>query len=392
MSYRKLKADYLFTGHSLAGTDEVLIIKADGEVGDIINEKDAGDNIEIFSGILTPGFINAHCHLELSHMKGLIAEKKGLIDFVYRVVNERHFAEDEILTAIENAREQMINTGIVAVGDICNNALTLSQKKKGGLRFYNFIEAAGWAPSVAELRWQASKALYEIFKAQYLTASIVPHAPYSVSDALWQKLIPFFEGKTVTMHNQETVYENELFETGKGNFLKMFEKMKISNPSFLPGKTTSLQTCFTKFSGAASVILVHNTFTSQQDINYIKEKTPADQLVSFCLCPNANLYIEDTLPPVDMLVKNDCSIVLGTDSLSSNRSLNILDEIKTIQSHFPLMPLEKILQWATLNGAKALQMDGLIGSFERGKKPGVVLIENTDGLRLKKGSAAKKMI
>jgi cytosine/adenosine deaminase-related metal-dependent hydrolase len=80
-----------------------------------------------------------------------------------------------------------------------------------------------------------------------------------------------------------------------------------------------------------------------------------------------------------MLRRNGCNIVLGTDSLASNWSLRITDEIKTIRQHFPAIPLEEIFGWATLNGAKALGMDAVLGSFEKGKKPGVVLIDENNG-------------
>ena len=82
------------------------------------------------------------------------------------------------------------------------------------------------------------------------------------------------------------------------------------------------------------------------------------------------------MPPVDMFVKNKCSIVLGTDSLASNSSLNLLDEMRSIRQHFPNIPTQQLLQWATINGAKALQMDDMLGSLEKGKQPGVMLIDN----------------
>ncbi len=392
MGYRKFKADYLFTGHTLLSDNEVLITKPDGEVISIVSETEAGEDIEILNGILCPGFVNAHCHLELSHMKGLIAEKTGLVDFVFRVVNERHLANEVIFKAIEKAGEQMKQSGIVAVGDICNTLLTLPYKLQNNLNYYNFIEASGWTPSLSQIRWNASKSIYDQFINNKLTAALVPHAPYSVSDNLWKELMPYFKGKTVTIHNQESPSENEFFLQGTGNLLKMYEKMGIDNSFFLPSKQTSLKTFFNKLQGAASAILVHNTFISQYDIEYVNKNKQDHQLVSFCLCPNANLYIENTLPPVEMLVKNNCFIILGTDSLASNHSLNILDEIKTIMHHFPYVALEKVLQWATFNGAKALQMDKLIGSFEKSKTPGVVLIENVIFNKLIKESASKRIL
>src|SRR5690349_25128320 len=131
MNYRKFQADYLFTGREWLSGDSVLVTSPEGEIVDIMPAAEAGSDITTFNGILSPGFVNCHCHLELSHMKGLIPEKTGLVDFVFKVVTERHFDEEEILEAIAKAEDEMYANGIVAVGDICNNTSTLSQKLKG---------------------------------------------------------------------------------------------------------------------------------------------------------------------------------------------------------------------------------------------------------------------
>ena len=394
--YRKFKADHLFTGIEMLDSNKVLITKTDGTIEAIIDEVGAGD-VEFFNGMLSPGFINTHCHLELSHMKGLIPEKTGLVDFVYKVVNERNFAEEEILDAIENAEDEMLVNGIVAVGDICNNLLTLPQKQKRRLAYYNFIEASGWLPAISKTRFERSLNIYNEFlthKTQNTTHnSLVPHAPYSVSDDLWELITPYFENKTVSIHNQETSFEDELFLQGTGDMVRMYELMKIDNIHHQPSKKSSLQTYFSKLSNAASIILVHNTFTKQDDIDFIKQQTTNYKSQTFfCICINANQYIENALPPINLLQKNNCNIILGTDSLASNRSLNILDEMKTIQKYFPDILLQDLLKYATINGAKALQMDSDSGSFEKGKKPGIVLIENVDDFRLKNQSSAKRIL
>lgn len=379
MSFRKFKADNLFTGAEMLSSNKVLIVKKNGEVEAIIDEESAGKNVETFKGTISPGFINAHCHLELSHMKGLIPEKTGLVDFVYKVVNERGFADEEILNAIAIAEDEMIRNGIVAVGDICNNLSTLPQKKKKRLAYYNFIEASGWLPSISQTRFERALKISNEYNWQLATdnrQSIIPHAPYSVSDTLWKLITPYFENKVVSIHNQETFFEDELFLQGTGDFIRMYELMKIDNTHYMPTKKSSLQTYFSNLSGAVSIILVHNTFTTQTDIEFAMNNKADGQQLSFCICINANQYIENALPPINLLIKNNCNIVLGSDSLASNHSLNLLDEMKTIQKYFPDISLENMLQWATLNGAKALQMDNTLGSFEKGKKPGVVLIEN----------------
>ena len=385
MKYRKFSATKIFDGYTFL-KDHVLIVDESGTIENVVPASEAGDGIESFEGILSPGFINCHCHLELSHMKGRIPEKTGLVDFVFKVVTERHHSEEEIVKAIAEAESEMIKNGIVAVGDICNNASTLPQKQKGALRYYNFIEASGWLPSVSQVRFQRAKEVFDLYATD--NCSIVPHAAYSVSENLWQQIQPYFENEVVSIHNQETVFEDQFFMEGTGDFKRMYELMNMDNAHHQPTKKSSLQSYFDKLTKASRILLVHNTFTKQEDIEYVKRVTAnlrqensqsatlnAKHQTFFCLCVNANQYIENALPPIELLRKNDCPVVLGTDSLASNRSLNILDEIKTIGANFPDIPLEEILGWATINGAKALGMDRELGSFEKGKKPAVVLIE-----------------
>ena len=389
MQYRKLKGDKIFNGYQLL-QGKVLVMQPNGTIADLIDEDDAGIEIENYQGILSPGFINCHCHLELSHLKGIIPERTGLVDFVFKVVNERHFPEEQILDAISKAEDEMTQNGIVAVGDICNNNLTVPQKAKGNLRYYNFIEASGWLPNVSEIRLERAKSIlqeFSILNSPFsILASIVPHAPYSVSQNLWQHIQPFFKNRVVSIHNQETSFEDEFFLAGTGDFNRMYSLMNIENTHHLPSGKTSLQSYYQKLIKAASVILVHNTFTAQADIDYVSRDWSIVSSESkpqtlnhkpetfFCLCVNANQYIEDALPPIDLFRKNNLQIVLGTDSLASNWSLNILDEIKTVKKLFPYIPLAEMLKWATINGARALQMENELGSFEKGKEPGVVLI------------------
>jgi len=392
MRHRKLKADFLFTGEKLLTNEKILITDLKGEIIDIIDTKDAGEEIETFKGILSPGFVNAHCHLELSHLKNKIPERTGLVDFVFKIVSERHFSEDEILAAIAQGETEMFQNGIVAVGDICNNSLTLSQKTERNLRYYNFIETSGWLPEIASVRIEKAKRIFDEFLKHRLKVSIVPHAPYSVSENLWSQMMPFFEGKTISIHNQETSQEDLFFMEGKGDFTKMYELMKIDNSFYTAKKIRSIESYFKNLSSANSVILVHNTFTKQPDLDFIDQQKNEHQLISFCLCPNANLYIENALPPIDLFLKNNVNIILGTDSLASNYQLNILEEIKTIVKDFPQIKTETLLKWATINGAKALQMQHAIGSLEKGKKPGVILIENTEGEKIMAESKIKRLI
>ncbi len=364
-----------------------MITDETGKIEDIVPLEKAGDDVQSVEGIISPGFINCHCHLELSHMRGLISKHTGLVDFVFSVVTQRQFAQQEIEEAIRIAEDEMYQNGIVAVGDICNTSHTAPQKAKQKIRYYNFIEVSGWLPAVAPTRIENALSVQEALRLDndtQLKSALVPHAPYSVSEKLWFMLQPYFKNKTVSIHNQETSFEDELFIQGGGDFMRMYNLMKMDSSFFSPSGKSSLQTYFSKLKGARQVMLVHNTFTKEADVDFAKKEAAAnDQPLYFCLCPNANLYIENSVPPIDMLQHKHCELVLGTDSLASNDSLSILCEMKTLQTHFPNLTTEQLLQFATLNGAKALQMSDTLGSFEKGKKPGVLQL-NDDLTKVKR--------
>jgi cytosine/adenosine deaminase-related metal-dependent hydrolase len=381
MSYLKYSANELFTGTELLDNNAVLITTKDGTIEAIVSIEDAGENVQTFDGIVSPGFVNAHCHTELSHLKDCIPTKTGLTNFILEIVQQRNASNEIIAQAVQNAENEMLQNGIVAVGDICNNTHSLLQKKQSKLQWYNFIEAAGWLPQVAQSRFEVMQQVAEQFAKLPYQYAIVPHAPYSVSNELWQLINHNFLYKTISIHNQETLAEDELFMKGTGSFIDMYTKMRIEHSTFKPTKESSFKTCLPKLKNAKQLLFVHNTFTQQEDVDFLID-AKLQSAAFFCLCVNANLYIENTLPNIELLRKNKLNITLGTDSLASNHSLNLLDEMNTIQQHFPQIPLAEILQWATLNGAKALQMENTLGSFEKGKKPAVVLIQNKQAKRL----------
>jgi cytosine/adenosine deaminase-related metal-dependent hydrolase len=208
--------------------------------------------------------------------------------------------------------------------------------------------------------------------------SITPHSPYSVSKTLFHLLNQNTADQLISIHNQETPAENELYGKKTGEFLGLFKDLGIDIDSFLPTGKTSFASWIDYFNNDQKIISVHNSFTTADDLLAIK---PGKQ-VHFCVCINANLYIENTLPPVDMLIQNDCRILMGTDSYASNSRLNMMEEIKSMQKYFPHISLETILQWATFNGAQALGISDRFGSFEKGKSPGLVLIEEGKAIRI----------
>lgn len=375
MAWLKFKGDQLFDGSALRN-NVVLVMDEGGRVEAVVDEQQGGDDVQYIPGILTPGFINGHCHLELSHMKGAVPEGTGLVDFVIDVVGKRGTDEALMLQKAQAADEAMWQSGIAAVGDICNNAITVEVKKRSRIHYHSFIELSGWVPAIAQSRVDAALRIAEAFKAAGLSYSFAPHAPYSVSRELWEKLSQLFTNDITTLHHAETPDEPLFFREGRGDLLRLYQKLGLETAHHQPTGKSSLQSCFPFLKSAAKILLVHNSFTPETDLQWLQEMQQMEDTPSihFCLCANANQYIERAMPPIEAFRKWGVKLLLGTDSLASNASLSIASEMKTILQHFPQLPLQELLHWATLGGAQALQLSGL-GSFERGTTPGLVTLD-----------------
>jgi cytosine/adenosine deaminase-related metal-dependent hydrolase len=383
MSYRKFNADNLFDGHRLHDRNKVLITGDAGNILDIVPLADAGDDIEKHNGILSPGLINCHCHLELSHLKDVIPPHTGLIEFLCSVVTKRGFEPAIIQQEIEKAELEMYNNGIAAVGDIGNTADTVATKSTSKIRWQNFVEVLGFTDAKAEESINHYKTVLSKFenhlpsRSDLQRSTLVPHAPYSISPKTFALINEETAGRIISIHNQEHPAEDDLYRTGGGDYLKLFRIFGINESPFPITGKSSIQSYLPHFTNAQTIFLIHNTSTPEEDILFAKAYAKENNLtLIWCLCANANLYIENKMPPIELFIKHNCTIVLGTDSYSSNWQLSIAKEIQSIHQYFPQIPLETILQWATINGAKALQWDNELGSFEKGKTPGVTLISN----------------
>jgi cytosine/adenosine deaminase-related metal-dependent hydrolase len=383
MAYRKFKADQLFDGYHLHGYDKILITDETGKVQSLVPVSEAGDDVQTFSGILSPGLINCHCHLELSHLKNVIPPHTGLIEFLCSVVTKRDFPREVIDQEIINAEKEMYDNGIVAVGDIGNTADTAEVKSKSKIRWQNFVEVLGFTDEKAEENIEHYKKVANQFETGHgpwtmdHRTSLVPHAPYSISPKTFKLINELTKDQVISIHNQEHPAEDVLYKTGGGDYLKLFKIFGINGSPFPVTGLSSIRSVLPHFNNGQTIFLVHNTFMPEEDVVFAKEYAEMNRLkLIWCLCIKANLYIENKVPPVEMLMKNDCPIVLGTDSYSSNGQLSITKEMQSLKNEFPSLSIETIFQWATSSGAKALQWDDELGSFEKGKKPGVVVIDS----------------
>ncbi len=389
---RYLSADFIFPVSSEPVKDGVVVLNESGEIIDLLDPKRSpaiSGTIEHYQGIIVPGFINAHCHLELSHLQGKIPKGTGLIPFLKAVISQRTAEENEVLTAMKTNDQRMFDNGIAAVGDISNNQLSKSIKQNSKIYYHTFVELLGFDPAKAEIVFNKALELKSGFAP--LSTSLVPHAPYSVSERLFGLLREYSESheNLCSMHNQESLAETDLFMNRSGDFIDFYKMLGLNLHFFEARFQSSIQSILPLFSAKQKTLLVHNTFTSSDDIATVQA---SGKDVVWCFCPNANLYIEGRLPDIDQFLAHDLKITLGTDSLASNDKLCILSELKVIKAYFPKLPFSQTIRWATLNGAEFLGIDKRFGSIEKGKAPGLNLIENVKGHDLTANSTIKKLI
>lgn len=374
---KKFSANKIFPLSSEPIDQGVIVTDDQGVILDVVNPREYDGNIgevEKHDGVIVPGFINSHCHLELSHLRNKVSEKTTLPGFVDELQKLRNSSEEQVKQTIEEAENEMIKNGIVGVGDISNVESSFQQKSAGLLKYHTFIEVFGLHnKSATDIMLKACDLKNKYIEKVDKHVSITPHAPYSTSGKLLSEISK--EESFIGIHNQETASEDNMFLQGSGNIYQSMRAFGL-NEWKASGKT-SLQTVLDYFTDQ-KILFVHNTFTGEEDI-----RATTGRNTYWCFCPNANMFIEDKLPNIPLFVKRGENCVLGTDSLASNHQLSILEEMKTIKRFYPEIEFETLLKWATINGARLFGWDKL-GSLEKGKRCGLNLIkgnwENLDNV------------
>ncbi len=381
---RYLSAHYIFPVSSPPLKNGIVCTDDRGVVVDVI---DTGgkfrerERLEFYNGILVPGFVNTHCHLELSHLRGAMASHGGLPDFLSSVGRIRPADDATVRSAAKAADEEMRRNGIVAVGDISNRADTIPIKQESKLRYRTFIEVFGLDARRAESAFSDAQNLERLYRDADLPASVVPHAMYSMSSPLLGLLDNYYatHPAIASIHWQESKEETGLYLEGKGALAEAFRRGGLLPDDGASRKNLVEETeqCLSR---ARQCLLVHNTFSSRDDISRCLHRL---KKVFWVLCPGSNLYIQNRLPDLSLFAEADLNVCIGTDSLASNTRLSVLEELKIIQNRTPDIPLSQLLYQATLSGARALGFDNILGSFEKNKTPGINLITNIDFERMR---------
>ena len=326
-----------------------------------VEAPDSCHGVEFYGGILIPGMVNAHCHLELSYLRGAIDEGLGFAGFAGEIGRVRNnYTPEERLRAAANADAQMWEEGIEAVVDIANDDLIMPIKEQSKIRYKTMFELFGLLKEDA--RHECALA------AKYADASVTPHSTYSLQDAPLKEICHSGEAP-ISLHFLESDDEIELYQR-RGSLYAWYERMGWQCDFLHYGMPA--ERVVESVPKGRKVMLVHGCKATPIDIMTLDNHF--DTPPTWVICPESNRYISGSKPPVELFRMMGSKVAIGSDSLASARSLSMMTNMRILDN----IPIEELLCWATINGAKALGLEQELGSIEVGKRPGLVQLFGVD--------------
>ena len=391
---RKIAATYLFPVTSppikygiVSLDDNNVIVDIKDNGGAMIEE----EGCEYYSGVLIPGLVNAHTHLELSHLKNYVDPHRGMSAFLDKMISRPVFDTISVQKAIEFFDQKMYAQGVSLVGDICNGNSTINVKSTSKIHYHSFVELMGLNSADVQKRFQHGEALFNEFTLAHLPVSLSPHAPYSVHHDLMSEIALHGESDILSVHMLENRAQHEMLSNDTDSLMHFFSDKGILREKYLQLKHP-MEFILNPLN-SKQMLLVHNLYTTPKDWAVALQLAKRNALSLFAVtCPRSNAHIHTALPDYATWPA-EIPVCIGTDSLASNSDLSVFNEILYLSSKTNFS-FDTLLSWATINGAMALKMEGDFGSIEMGKSPGLNLVSgfNYSDMKLSDNSTIQRLV
>lgn len=379
MKPRIFHADHVLPGDAPPIADGAVVVDEEGTVLDVgpateVLPRNAGPAPQRVRGVVFPGLVNAHTHLELSSMRGKVPGGQGFVPWVDRLVTLRsEITPEDDAESIEAAVGELVRSGTVAVGDVTNTLAPVSALARAGIAGRVFHEVFGLDRAVVLRRIEGLRAELEERVPTWPSAELVyapsPHTLYTLHLDAVRALLDSAarRGLRASVHLAEHAAERRAVEHGDGPVPDWFAARLKQRPEWPRRPLFDVA----EDAGAlrVGVLLVHLTDARREELDRV-----AASGASVVLCPRSNLWIEGRLPPLLAVREAGIEAALGTDSLASNTSLDVLAEARALADRFPSVPAWELVKMATWNGARALGRDDL-GRIARRARPGLLCVE-----------------
>ena len=317
--------------------------------------------------VLTPGLVNAHTHLDLTSSADSVQRTPKFTDWVFQIVGKR--TPSAIGPSVREGVQRSLAGGVTTVGDIDGTGGSAQILRDTPIRKVVFCEALGFSGKHAATGLDRLTAYLDSppVSDSLLTPALSPHAPYSTSADIYHQCV--ISGLSVCTHIAETEEELEFLSSGTGAFVGYLEAFGISTAGWHPPQATPMQYMKTLGVLQKKTLLAHCNYLTDTDIALL-----AKSGASVVFCPRSHHYFYHTDHPVVQLVERGINVAIGTDSLASNWSLSLLDELKFLARTQPCIRPETLFDMVTCNGAKALSLEQ-VGRLEKGWQADIIAIQ-----------------
>ena len=317
----------------------------------------AGDVVELGHGVLLPGLVNAHCHLELTHLAGRVDATGGFVPWVERLVDARPRGTGaEVDAGIARGIEEAIASGTVALADVSNSLRSIRPLASSSLRAVVLYELLGWDPAAAarvladaELRVGEAGGRRP---APHVEVRLAAHAPHSVSPELMRAIVE--AGGPLAIHLAESREETAFLAGGSGEWSAFLGRRGLGHVAFAGAARSPVAYLDSLGALRRGTLCAHCVQADAADCRLL-----ASRGASVVLCPRSNRTLGVGKAPVEELLAAGVTCALGTDSLASSPSLDLLQEAAALHRDWPQVPAERIVRMATFDGARALGLDGI---------------------------------
>jgi aminodeoxyfutalosine deaminase len=376
-----IHADGVITGDEASILDGAVALAEDGRVIEVgrasqVLPRHAGAEVERIRGVVFPGLVNAHVHVELSVLLGRVAGGRGFVAWVDRFVEARmDITEDEETAAIARAVDDLDSYATSAVGDVTNRLTAVRPLARRGIAGAVFHEVFGLAiePLQRRVALLAEDVEKEVgtWPTKDLSYAVAPHTLYTTHPTIVETLARLARehGTVTSLHLAEHSAERRALKTGDGPMVDwLAQRTKTPKEAFHIPRESPVTFADNLGALAPHVLAVHLTDATPEELARVYERR-----APVVLCPRSNLHIEMCLPPLLAMRAAGIEAALGTDSLASNASLDVLMEARALADRFPEVPARDLLQMATWNGARALGRPDL-GRIVKGSRPGIAAV------------------
>jgi cytosine/adenosine deaminase-related metal-dependent hydrolase len=343
--------------------------------------------IDLGDVALIPGLVNAHTHLELSHLAGRVPPASRFVDWVAPLMALRREFPDphdpRILRAAADGIDASMRAGVVLIGDVSNTLVTvplLNERPLGGVVFHELLRFR--AAEADDAMRQAAERRARVAPAPHIRISPAPHAPYSVSPRLFQTIRRALDAEPLarsTVHLGESAEEVRLLEHGDGPWRDILRQLGAWDDEWVAPTCGPVEYLDRMRWFGPHVLAVHGVQLTDFELRRL-----AARRVTLVTCPRSNRHVGAGDPPVARFYASGVAVAVGTDSLASAPDLNVLAELARMRELAPDVPAAALIESATLVGARALGFEPTHGTLEPGKiaalaavqlRPGVIDVE-----------------